>query len=313
MVTTNVPPPPTAPIGDAEHVVPLPNGRTLTVRPATPDDVEGVLSLYAALPAQDRRLRFFGTVRVVRPIIERLIGAAERGGLWLVAVTDDGEIVADGGYDLLPDGDAEFALTVARAWRGWLGPYLLQLLAEDASRRGIRNLRASILSENRVMRALVQHRGYASVDDTDFTVQEVTISAGGGRPSWPPRHERPRLLVEGCGGRWRGGRGARDSGWDVITCAGPGSRSVPTCPLLEGETCPLVEGADLVVLALPPGDPRCDALLEAHQQRSDRPPLLAAELSNEDLSGRLRTEREAIGSLPPSPPGDLTGDDDAGA
>jgi len=312
MVNTNVPPPPPALAGGAEHLVPLPKGRTLTVRPATPDDVEGMLSLYAALPAEDRRLRFFGTVRVVRPIIERLIGAADRGGLWLVAVTDDGEIVADAGYGLLPDGDAEFALTVARGWRGWLGPYLLQLLAEDAAHRGIRNLRASILSENRLMRALVQHRGYASVDDTDFTVQEVTISAGGGRPSWPPRHARPRLLVEGCGGRWRGGRGARDGGWDVITCAGPGARSVPTCPLLEGQTCPLVEGADLVVLALPLGDPRCQALLEAHQHRSERLPLLAAELSNEELSGRLRAEREAIDSVPPSPP-DPTSDHDAGA
>jgi len=87
---------------------------------------------------------------------------------------------------------------------------------------------------------------------------------------------------------------------------------VPTCPLLEGQTCPLVEGADLVVLALPLGDPRCQALLEAHQQRSERLPLLAAELSNEELSGRLRAEREAIDSVPPSPP-DPTSDHDAGA
>ena len=277
---------------EVEVTIALPGGRVLTVRRAAPDDIEGLEGLYEALSIEDRYLRFFAPVRPHRSLIERFIGASDRGGIWLVAVTDEGEVVADAGYDLLPDGDAEFALTVAKAWRGWLGPFLLDLLVQHASRQGIRNLRGSILRENRTMLSLVRRRGYASVDDNDYTVQGVTISTAGGRPSWPPLHEQPRLLVEGCGGRWRGYEDARAAGWDIITCAGPGAASVPVCPLLEGGVCPLVEGADLVVLALPPSDPRSAALEDAHRLRSTRLPVPTAELSDEELSARLHAELE---------------------
>ena len=245
------------------------------------------------MSTEDRYFRFFAPVRPHRFLIERFIGASDRGGIWLVAITDEGEVVADAGYDLLPDGDAEFALTVAKPWRGWLGPYLLDMLVSDIEARRPQPA-ASILRENRTMLSLVRRRGYASVDDIDYTVQGVTISTAGGRPSWPPRHERPRLLVEGCGGRWRGYEGARAAGWDIITCAGPGAASVPVCPLLEGGVCPLVEGADLVVLALPPSDPRSAALEDAHRLRSARLPVPTAELSDEELSARLHAELDAI-------------------
>ena len=289
---------------EVEVEVALPGGRVLTVRRAAPDDVEGLEGLYESLSIEDRRFRFFAPVRPHRSLIERFIGASDRGGIWLVAVTDEGEVVADAGYDLLPDGDAEFALTVAKPWRGWLGPFLLDLLVSDASRQGIRNLRASILRENRTMLSLVRRRGYASVDDTDYTVQGVTISTAGGRPSWPPLHEQPRLLVEGCGGRWRGYEDARAAGWDIITCAGPGAASVPVCPLLEGGVCPLVEGADLVVLALPPSDPRSAALEDAHRLRSTRLPVPTAELSDEELSARLHAELDAIDAATSRPQDD---------
>ena len=154
------------------------------------------------------------------------------------------------------------------------------------------------------MLSLVRRRGYASVDDTDYTVQGVTISTAGGRPSWPPRHEQPRLLVEGCGGRWRGYEDARAAGWDIITCAGPGAASVPVCPLLEGGVCPLVEGADLVVLALPPSDPRSAALEDAHRLRSTRLPVPTAELSDEELSARLHAELDAMDAATPRPQDD---------
>src|SRR5215211_3059220 len=99
--------------------VPLPEGHTLTVRPATTDDIDGLMALYQSLSRDDRHRRFFTVSSPRRQIIERFIETNGRDGLWLVAVTDGGEIVADGGYTRLRDGDAEFALTVRQDWRGW--------------------------------------------------------------------------------------------------------------------------------------------------------------------------------------------------
>jgi hypothetical protein len=249
---------------DGTEVLRVPDGRTLTIRPAISDDVDGLLKMYASLSPEDRYRRFFSGSRPARRVIERLVDAPAKGGEWLVAMDDDGTIVADVGYTALPNGDAELAITVTKPWRGWLGPYLLDLAARRANAKGIANLRADILLENRKMLTLAARRGCATVDHPDRNVIELTMSTGEGMPGWPPAHERHRLLVEGCGGRWRNESAARAAGWDVIACAGPGSRWVPGCPMLTGGRCPLVDDADVVVMAFPPGDRRRADLLEAH-------------------------------------------------
>jgi L-amino acid N-acyltransferase YncA len=275
-------------VGERSHVVPLPDGRTLTVRPATVADIDGLVALYDSLSVEDRRRRFFTASVPHRKLLERFVESTARDGLWLVVVTDQGDVVADAGYNLLPNGDADFALTVRKAWRGWLGSYLLDAILTDASEHGIRNLRADILLENRPMLRLAERRGYATIDQPDWAVVNLTMSTEGGRPAWPPSHDRPRLLVEGCGARWHGDLEAWAAGWDVITCTGPGGRSVPNCPLLEGHHCPLVDGADLVVVALRSTDPRHDALLDAHHRTYTAPPVLDdSTVTPAELSARL--------------------------
>jgi L-amino acid N-acyltransferase YncA len=275
-------------MGDRSRVVALPDRRTVTVRPATRADVDGLARLYESLSAEDRRRRFFTRSDPPLALLERFVDATERDGLWLVAVTDDGDVVADGGYTIRADGDAEFALTVAKPWRGGLGSYLLDALRSDAADHGVHNLRADILLENRPMLRLVARRGYATVDQPDWAVVNVTMSTGGGRPAWPPVHDRPRLLVEGCGGHWHAAAEAWAAGWDVVTCAGPCSRSVPVCPVLEGKPCPLVEGADLVVVAVRPTDPSRDGLLDGHLRAGSTPSVLdESTLAPDGLSRRL--------------------------
>ena len=66
------------------------------------DDIEGLEDLYEALSIEDRYLRFFAPVRPHRSLIERFIGASDRGGIWLVAVTDEGEVVADAATTSFP-------------------------------------------------------------------------------------------------------------------------------------------------------------------------------------------------------------------
>jgi hypothetical protein len=270
---------------DHSCIIALPGGRTLTVRPATTDDAGGLEALYGSLSTDDRRRRFFTGSRPPRGLIQRFLETTDKGGLWLVAVTDGDEIVADGGYTMRSDGDGELALTVKRPWRGWLGAYLLDAVLSDAAERGVKNLRADILAENRPMLRLIERRGFATVNDPDWTVVTAIVPTHGPRPCWPPSHLRRRLLVEGAGGRWHGAAEAWRDGWDVVSCAGPGSRQVPACPIVDGRPCPLVEGADLVVVATQPKEDIRAALLACHAQVRSSPPILdEATVSAEQLS-----------------------------
>ena len=284
-------------MNDRNRTIPLPDGRTLTVRPALPIDVEALTALYDSLSTEDRRRRFFCASRPSRAVLERFIGSTAAGGLWLIALTQDGEIVADGGYTVSVGGEGELALTVRKEWRGWLGAYLLDAILTDAADHGLPSLRADILAENRQMLTLAARRGFATIDNPDWTVVEVMIPTHGPRPSWPLAHPRRRLLIEGCGGRWPGDKEAWKEGWDVVSCAGPGARSVPACPLLSGGRCPLVEGADLVIVASQRDDSVRAALVAGHSAVGSTPPVLdEAELSAEELSSRLAQRCEAEAS-----------------
>jgi hypothetical protein len=240
--------------------VSLPDGRTLQVRRVTPDDAAGLEQLYAGLSPDDLRRRFFSVYRPTPEFLARVAGG-EGGRVGLVAVTGD-RVVAEAHYAPLDDGDAEFAITVAPDWRGWLGPYVLDALVETAAAHGVPNLQAEILLENTPMLAIVRARGYATLDHTDYSVVRVTIGTRSRTPSWPGSHVRPRVLAEVPGGRWRNEATARDEGFDVVVCPGPGRGRAARCPLLSGEPCPLVDGADAVVFALRADDPRSSAVLD---------------------------------------------------
>ena len=60
--------------------VALPGGRALTVRPATTDDIDGLLLLYQSLSVDDRHRRFFTASRPPRRVLEELVLANEKDG-----------------------------------------------------------------------------------------------------------------------------------------------------------------------------------------------------------------------------------------
>lgn len=303
--------------------VELPDGRLLVVRAAVVEDIDALLALYEALTPLDRQRRFFSSFRPDRPFVEHLVAARERGGACLVAEVTDreadegGELVAEADFELLPDGDAELSIIVSSGWRGWLAPFLLDVLVREAARRGIPNLQAEILTTNRPMLALAQARGHATLDHEDWSTVRVSLATAGRVPSWPGGHERPRVLVEIPGGHWHGTGALHDLGIDVMACPGPG-RQQSRCPLIEGRPCPLVEGADVVVFALRPEDPGAEELLAAHEQTAQRRPLVV-EVRGTDLppehepEGAVELRRptpeqiaEVLGALlgvdPPAPP-----------
>lgn len=162
--------------------VPLSGGRVLTVRAIRRADVAGLDALFEGLSDEDRYRRFFGFSHPGPKFLEQLARAAEEGGYRLVAVVSGARdsIVAEAGYAMLPDGNGEFALTVADGWRGWLGPYLLDSLVWIAAARGVPNLLADVLLENTRMLTLLAHRGYVTIHRQ---YSEVRVAIGAAQPA----------------------------------------------------------------------------------------------------------------------------------
>jgi hypothetical protein len=235
----------------------------LTVRQASEADVPEILALLESLSPEDTHRRFFSMFKVTERFVLDWVRRCHDHGLGLVVVADDGgarqRVVADAGYVVLASGNAEFAITVAPDRRGWLGPFLLDVLVGEAAGRAVPNLEADVLAENATMLALARHRGFATDGDTDYTVIHVIIGTDGHGPRWPPVPRGPKLLVEKLGARWDGRARAIAAGFEVVAC---GVRA--TCPALRGRPCPLAAGADAVLVALPAVDPRRRRLLDAH-------------------------------------------------
>ena len=180
--------------GAALVTVSLSRGRTLTVRPVEQADVDGLDELLDGLSQEDRYYRFFSLSRPGRKFVEQMTRAAEDGGYRLVAVLSGAKdaLVAEAGYAILPDGNGEFALTIAAGWRGWLGPYLLDALVAAATSRGVPNLQADILTDNARMLALVSHRGYVTLD-REYSQVRIAVAAA------QPAHAAARAATQASG------------------------------------------------------------------------------------------------------------------
>ncbi len=168
---------------DVLDTVSLSGGRTLTVRAITKADVDGLEALFNGLPDEDRYYRFFSFSHPGRKFLEQMARAGDEGGYRLVAVVSGPEdkLVAEGGYAILPDGNGDFALTVAVGWRGWLGPFLLDAVVAAAAARGVPNLEADVLKSNVQMLALLSSRGYVILHRESSELR-VAIDAAQPRP-----------------------------------------------------------------------------------------------------------------------------------
>jgi L-amino acid N-acyltransferase YncA len=263
-------------------------GRSLEVRIAEAADGPALLALYRRLSPDDLRKRFFSGFQPDQGFIDSWIDRTRQGGIVLVVVepseSDEASherIVADAGYVPTASDVAELAITIDTDHRGWLGPYLLDLLVEQARYDGIANLEAEVLSSNCSMIALLRARGCAFIPSDDPSVARLMIGTAGSTPVWPADSPHPRVLVEGSTGSWAGARAAAKAGISVMVCPGPGRGRTHRCPLLADQQCPLVDEADAVVVALPVDEASTGELLQQHERDRSTQPLA--------VSTRLRT------------------------
>ncbi|MGH1503400.1 MAG: GNAT family N-acetyltransferase [Acidimicrobiales bacterium] len=245
-----------------DEPIELSPGVTVTLRHGEPSDADGLADLYGRLRPEDIRRRFFSGASPPRSFFERWSSIADEGGFGLVAELDDGDerhLVAEAGYAPTPKGDGELGIAVDPAHRGWMGPWMLDRLMAHAAARGIDNLQAMVMVDNRLMLSLAKRRGFAVLGHPDWNTIVVTMSTTGPVPGWTGDHERPRVLVETDRTRWRGEEAVAQAGYDIALCtvalrAADECTTGGQCALLDDGSCPLVSGADVVIVDLPSDD-----------------------------------------------------------
>jgi len=264
----------------AWRVVELPQGRELVVRQSRQDDRAALQSLYEGLDAESRYRRFFSVYHPPLGFFDRLVTVDDRGGAGLVACvrnrgSESEDLVGEASFELLANGNGEFEITIAGAWRGWLGPYMLDALLAVAASLGVLNLEADVLSTNSPMLAVLRSRGYVIVPNDDWTILHVAIPSGPGGPQWPACRAGYRLLVEGVGSHAAASVAAVAAGLEVVHCPGPVGRG-RRCPVLVGKECFLAKGADAIVLNQPEENADWDMVRECHGRLAHHPPVWVA-------------------------------------
>jgi hypothetical protein len=263
----------------------------LLVRTVTSDDAAALSELYDGLDADDRYLRFFCSYHPTQEFINGLVNPGPGEARVVGELVEDGStrLVAEAGYLLLASGNGEFAMIVDRDWRGWLGPYLLDLVIDLAAANGVPNLEAEVLAANRTMLTLLRARGCAFLQHDGWNEYRMMVGTGPSGLTWPPDNDRPRVLVETPSARWPLEHAAIDAGMNVITCAGPGQN--PACPVLNGRECELAACADAIVVRGRPGDPAWDMLTKSHARSHPDIPVAVETTSGQPPPGALEDVR----------------------
>jgi acetyltransferase len=131
-----------------------PDGRGLFLRAIDPEDADALRRGFARLTPEQVRQRTFHRIAELSPeIAARLTRIDPETASAYVAVDDAGEIRGDArlAFDQVTE-TAEFGVVVDPGYTNQgVGGRLMQLLFEDASRRGARELWGDVLVENHAM------------------------------------------------------------------------------------------------------------------------------------------------------------------
>lgn len=288
------------------------DGRIIRLRPSTPQDASALLDLYHGASDQSRHRRFLSLgTRPVEADVRRLTRPEAPDHAVCVASHGD-QIVGVASYERMPGTDlGDFALLVADEWHGnGVGTLLLEQLAAQGRREGVRRLVGEILRENIPMVQVVRGMSpdaqlRAEVDLTFFSIDTEPGTAGVEAQELRERTAEshslrpllaPAVVAVVCAGRQPGGTGHEVLAG--ITARGFTGRVYavnPHATIVAGQPChPTVaavpERVDLVVIAVP-ADQVEGALADAGAAGARAAVVLSAGFSEAGAAGRVRQAR----------------------
>ena len=152
--------------------------RSVVIRPVIPaDSAELAAAIRSADPDTLRRRFLGGAPRPTAEQIDRLT-TLDYVGRFALAAADErsGTGVAIARYEAIKDGAAEVAVAVDPAWRRvGLATALIEMLAQAALDRGIREFSAIYLAENRPIAALLATIGAIGRQRIREGIAEVAV------------------------------------------------------------------------------------------------------------------------------------------
>ena len=191
---------PSAPWG---HDAVLADGSTARIRYVTAGDGPAVAALHSRLSPETVRLRYFGAhPQLSDAELARLVGEAEPDHVVLVAERG-GDLIGIAQYDRIPASDlAEVAFVVDDAHQGLgIGTLLLEYLASEGRRNGIKRFAADTLLENNLMVQVFRDAGFTQRSVLESGVTRVVMDIAPTPEALASLYERDRKATARSMGR----------------------------------------------------------------------------------------------------------------
>lgn len=166
---------------DEARTVRLCDGSTVLLRPSRSSDVEGLQDLFYSLTEADNHARFFTYLKSLSVSKAQYlcnVNYADQMAFVAVAGDKEGErIVGNACYYVDPsENAAEVAYLVHPSWQGLgLGAALQQRLVEYARSRGLKRIKAEVLSDNQKMLQLIARSGCTVSTRNCARTKEITM------------------------------------------------------------------------------------------------------------------------------------------
>jgi acetate---CoA ligase (ADP-forming) len=174
----------------------LKDGSVVDVRDSGPDDRDAMRQFFATLSPESRYHRFVSLALPGDALIERLCDSSRPAdGLTLIATRADGgtsRIVGTGSYFRLDRDTAEAAFAVGDAFQArGIGTGLLERLAIEAARNGIRRFQAITERDNTAMVDVLARSGFKTTTTLgqDSVTVDLDLSQVGRAVQVAERHE----------------------------------------------------------------------------------------------------------------------------
>jgi RimJ/RimL family protein N-acetyltransferase len=161
------------------------DGRTVRIRPISPEDVDALVLFHEGLTNETTRMRFFVMHPHLTPAeLERFTHVDHHDREALVALNGS-DIIAVARFDRLPKSDdAEVAFVAADGWQGnGVGTLLLEHLARRARTEGVTRFVADTLGDNHRMLRVFRRSGLMVGSETHAGVVHVTLDLCLGVPA----------------------------------------------------------------------------------------------------------------------------------
>jgi acetyltransferase len=177
---------------ELEEPVPLPDGRTLLLRPIQPEDEPSLRDNFSKLTPEEVRLRFFVPMKTMSHVMAARFTQLDYDREMALVLTDPGPAGTTEIYGVVriaadPDNErAEYAILVRHDMTGMgLGIFLMRRMIDYARSRGIGEVWGDVLRDNATMRKLCRALDFReSTSPEDPTVVRVRLPLR--RPSAPP-------------------------------------------------------------------------------------------------------------------------------